>query len=120
MPFQLQLERVDDFPGDGWSGREDMLSFWMGWEAWLAARGFKLSLGEASIEAHVANDWRTPDFPAPASMPYAHCVRTKVKNPWHGLFSRPAVSVHPYLTYHDAYYRNSRTFLDKDWLGTGP
>ncbi|KAI0355663.1 hypothetical protein OH77DRAFT_1495940 [Trametes cingulata] len=69
-----------------------MLDFWQGWEDWLAARGFTLSLGEGSNEEHLIKDWCTPPFTAPASLPYAQCVRSETKS-WHPLFSRPATKI---------------------------
>ncbi|KAI0369723.1 hypothetical protein BV20DRAFT_945797 [Pilatotrama ljubarskyi] len=69
-----------------------MIDFWMGWEAWLAARGFTLSLGEGSPEEHLDKDWCTPAFTAPACLPYAYCIRTEAKS-WHPLFSRPATKI---------------------------
>lgn len=61
----------------GWPYNCDMSTrFWMGWQAWLVARGFTLNL-RPTDHSLLGVDWRIPPFAASesGSLPYAYCVR---------------------------------------------
>ncbi|OJT06795.1 hypothetical protein TRAPUB_2352 [Trametes pubescens] len=74
-------EDVDDLCPDlpqGWPYNcgNNMIIFWMGWQAWLAARGFTLNL-RPTVNSFTGVGWCIPPFAASESesLPYAYRVR---------------------------------------------
>lgn len=76
LPRKPDIAYCPQLP-QGWPYNCDMTRFWMGWQAWLVARGFTLNLRPTDHSTLLGVDWRIPPFAASesGSLPYAYRVR---------------------------------------------